>query len=80
MKVYKYHSCENIFLITDYKENIDFSDVAKKLCVDVDGLIAVKYDPFEMCYFNKDGSKALMCGNGIRCTMHYLCASLARKN
>ncbi|BDP95384.1 hypothetical protein EfmGK941_23890 [Enterococcus faecium] len=34
--------------------------------------IAVKIDPLEMIYYNKDGSRAPMCGNGIRCFARYV--------
>lgn len=72
MKVLKYHSCENTFLITNYNKKNDYSAIAKKYCSDTDGLIVFKNDPVEMLYYNKDGTRALMCGNGIRCLMHYL--------
>ena len=74
MEMYKYHSCENSFLIFEYFENIDYSSVSKKLCkeYETDGLLILKKEPLEMLVFNKDGSEAKMCGNGIRCLIHYL--------
>ena len=30
-----------------------------------------KKDPLEIFIYNKDGSEALMCGNGLRCFLHY---------
>ena len=74
MKVYKYHSCENVFLIVEYKNDIDFKNVSKKLCneLQADGLLVFKNDPMEMLVFNKDGSRAGMCGNGIRCLTNYI--------
>ena len=74
MKISKYHSCENVFLITDYKKEIDYSALALNLCDSLmaDGLIIFKNDPIEMIFYNKDGTLARMCGNGIRCLMHYL--------
>lgn len=74
MKLYKYHSCENSFLITDYKKGVNFSELAKKVCLkfNTDGLILFTNDPIELIIYNQDGSKANMCGNGIRCLMHYL--------
>ena len=74
MKLHKYHSCENYFLITDFIDNIDYDILSKRLCdkYSVDGMIFVKMDPVQMYFYNKDGSKAKMCGNGIRTLMHYL--------
>lgn len=75
MKVSKYHGCENTFLITLFYPTVNYSDVASKLCsktsYDADGLIVLKTDPIEMLVFNRDGSEASMCANGIRCLMHY---------
>lgn len=31
----------------------------------------MKKDPLEMVYYNQDGSRAPMCGNGIRCFAAY---------
>ena len=74
LKIYKYHSCENYFLIMEYIDNIEYDIVSRRLCeeYDVDGLIVVKIDPVCMFFYNKDGSEAKMCGNGIRVLMHYL--------
>ena len=74
MQVYKYHSCENSFLIMEYLPNKEFSLISQKLCDEykTDGLLVYKINPFEMLVFNKDGSEANMCGNGIRCLFNYL--------
>lgn len=76
MKFEKYHGCGNDFVITDYVEGTDYSALAVKLCdrktgVGADGLIAVKQDPIEMVFYNMDGSRAPMCGNGVRCFSRY---------
>ena len=76
MKVEKMHGCGNDFCLIDYKENTDYEKLALKLCnrktgVGSDGLIVVKRDPLEMLFYNADGSRALMCGNGIRCFALY---------
>lgn len=76
MKFLKMHGCGNDFIIADYKENIDYSNLAIKICdryvgVGADGLILVKTNPLEMIYYNSDGSRAPMCGNGIRCFALY---------
>jgi len=46
--------------------------LAREIChrtlgIGADGLIIVKEDPLEMIIYNSDGSRAPMCGNGIRC-------------
>ena len=58
----------------EYIDNIEYDIVSRRLCeeYDVDGLIVVKIDPVCMFFYNKDGSEAKMCGNGIRVLMHYL--------
>lgn len=76
MIIHKYNGCGNSFIVMDYKEGIDYSRFAAKWCgsdhFDTDGLIAVKTQPLEMIYYNKDGSRAPMCGNGIRCFACYV--------
>ena len=75
MRLSKYHCCENTFLITTYKENVNYNELAKNLCskdsFDVDGLIILNIDPIEALFYNKDGSQANMCGNGLNCLIHY---------
>ena len=41
MKIYKYHSCENSFILLEFHANIEYDKVAKALCVkyDVDGKV-----------------------------------------
>ncbi|OTP11292.1 diaminopimelate epimerase [Enterococcus sp. 10A9_DIV0425] len=76
MELHKYNGCGNDFILVDYDEATNYSQLAKKLCAvdffDTDGLIAVKTNPLEMIYYNKDGSQAPMCGNGIRCFARYV--------
>ena len=54
-----------------------YQKFAKKICninigVGADGLIVVRENPeLEMVFFNCDGSRAPMCGNGIRCFANY---------
>ncbi len=74
MRIDKYESCENVFLITTFNSDVDYSLLAINLCLkyESDGLLVFKNDPMEMLIFNKDGSEAKMCGNGIRCLVHYL--------
>lgn len=74
MKVKKYNGCGNDFVILPFEEGQDYGQVAQKLCqdFDTDGLIAVKNEPLEMIFHNRDGSRAPMCGNGIRCFSQYV--------
>lgn len=75
----KYHGLGNDFVIVDYDvvKTTDLSQLAIDICdrhtgVGADGLIAVQPQPLEMMYYNSDGSRAKMCGNGIRCFANYV--------
>ncbi len=77
MKISKYHGLGNDFIITRYDSKYDYSKLATKLCeehvsIGADGFIVLKENPLEMVFYNKDGSLAPMCGNGIRCLCHYI--------
>ena len=74
MRIDKYAACDNSFLIVMFNDEEDYNFLAKTMCskYDVDGLLVFRNDPIEMLVFNKDGSEAFMCGNGIRCLCHYL--------
>ena len=55
-----------------YQKEHDNPNFAKGICQDrVDGYMMVKTSPLEMILYNKDGSVASMCGNGIRCLIQY---------
>ena len=74
----KYHGCGNDFILVNeasFPLSI-LSDLIPKICdrhtgIGADGFIMVKSDPLEMIYYNQDGSRAPMCGNGIRCFSKY---------
>lgn len=77
MLVEKMHGCGNDFCVISYNENIDYSKLALRLCnrktgIGSDGLVVVKDKPLEMLFYNADGSRAPMCGNGIRCFSKYV--------
>lgn len=75
---YKYEASGNDFiLIEDYFE--DYQELSQRLCqehysIGADGLIVYLNNPLEMKIYNKDGSNAKMCGNGLRIFAyhHYL--------
>ncbi len=79
MKFYKYDACGNDFVIYEDSGQKDRSELAKVLCdrhsgIGADGLIAImpsqKYD-FEWDFYNCDGSRPSMCGNGTRAAAHF---------
>lgn len=74
MRLYKYCASGNDFVIFSTDKKKDRSNLAKELCnrysgVGADGMIVLlpskDYD-FEWDFYNCDGSKASMCGNGAR--------------
>jgi diaminopimelate epimerase len=74
---YKYEGCGNDFIIID--ERVDWLQLSESqiaaLCdrrfgIGADGLLSLRNHPeydFQMVYYNADGSRATMCGNGARC-------------
>ena len=79
MKFWKLQGIGNDFIAIDGRDdNInsdDYGKLAKSVChrkssVGADGLLVVKNSnvaDIEMVYYNSDGSRASMCGNGLRC-------------
>lgn len=79
----KYHGCGNNFVIIKETELSgrmtpdDYPQLAIKVCnvntgIGADGMIVVREDPaLEMVFYNCDGSRAPMCGNGIRCFANF---------
>jgi diaminopimelate epimerase len=84
----KMHGCGNDFVVFDDREGLyswdDLARLAPRLCdrrfgIGADGLIAVGLcdeADFEMRYVNADGSRAEMCGNGIRCLGKFIAEKL----
>ncbi len=76
MKFEKYHGLGNDFLITEDESIIGNSNLISSICnrytgIGADGLIVVKKQPLEMVFYNQDGTRGEMCGNGIRCFTYY---------
>jgi diaminopimelate epimerase len=81
----KMHGAGNDFIIVDNtKEHFRVTgDIINKMCdrrrsVGADGLIALKRSKNQdsgynviMEYYNSDGSRGEMCGNGLRCAAYY---------
>jgi diaminopimelate epimerase len=72
MKLEKYHGLGNDFLITLDQSFIGDRKRIISLCnrysgIGADGFIIVGTDPLEMIFYNQDGTRGEMCGNGIRC-------------
>jgi len=79
---YKMNGCGNDFILIDNRTAMISSDPGamarlvcrRKLSVGADGLIMIEaaddFD-FRWQFFNADGSRAEMCGNGARCAARY---------
>ena len=84
MNFWKLHGIGNDFIAIDGRvDNIlssEYEELAKKVChrkfsVGADGLLVVKNSKkadIEMVYYNADGSRAAMCGNGLRCFVKFV--------
>lgn len=63
----------NDFMVIDARDqSLDFSDLAKNLCAltGADGFMALDHSEiadFKLHFYNSDGSRGEMCGNGSRC-------------
>ena len=73
MKILHMSGAGNDFAVLDARgKDLDFSALAKKLCKELgaDGLLATdisKTADFRLHFYNPDGSRGEMCGNGARC-------------
>ena len=77
MKVYYMNGAGNDFMVMDGRGlNPDYSALAKKLCAmtGADGFMAVddsETADFKLHFYNSDGSRGEMCGNGSRCICRF---------
>lgn len=84
MEFWKMQGCGNDFIVIDgrfdNRDDNSYSNDALKLCarkfsIGADGFIVVKDSDdsdIKMVYYNSDGSRGEMCGNGIRCFSKYV--------
>ena len=77
MNVYYMNGAGNDFMVIDARgQSFDFSELALKLCKlsGADGFMAVDYSDkvdFKLHFYNADGSRGEMCGNGARCICRF---------
>ncbi len=77
MNVYYMNGAGNDFMVMDARGlTLDFSKLALELCklAGADGFMAVDYSDtadFKLHFYNADGSRGEMCGNGARCICRF---------
>jgi len=77
MKVYYMNGAGNDFMVIDARgQELDFEKLALKLCKlnGADGFMAVdnsEIADFKLHFYNADGSRGEMCGNGARCICRF---------
>ena len=77
MRVWHMSGAGNDFAVVDARgQALDFSPLAKRLCADLgtDGFMALDHGDdadFKLHFYNPDGSRGEMCGNGSRCICRF---------
>lgn len=78
MKIYYMNGAGNDFMVMDARENeaLDFSALAVTYCAitGADGFMAVgksETADFRLHFYNSDGTRGEMCGNGARCICRF---------
>ena len=77
MNVYYMNGAGNDFMVIDARDQVlDFEALAKEYCAlsGADGFMAVDYSDkadFKLHFYNADGSRGEMCGNGARCICRF---------
>lgn len=77
MKVFYMNGAGNDFMILDARDQVlDFQELSRRLCAltGADGFMALDHSDkadFKLHFYNSDGSRGEMCGNGARCICRY---------
>ena len=77
MNIYYMNGAGNDFMVMDARgQDLNFSALALELCklTGADGFMAVDYSEiadFRLHFYNADGSRGEMCGNGARCICRF---------
>lgn len=77
MKVWYMNGAGNDFMVIDARgQSLDFSQLALQFCkqTNADGFMAVdnsEIADFKLHFYNSDGSRGEMCGNGARCICRF---------
>ena len=77
MKIWYMNGAGNDFMVMDARDQVlDFSQLALTLCklTGADGFMAVDHSEiadFKLHFYNSDGSRGEMCGNGARCICRF---------
>ena len=77
MKIWYMNGAGNDFMVVDaHGLDLDFEKMALELCATkgADGFMAVDYSDvadFRLHFYNSDGSRGEMCGNGSRCICRF---------
>ena len=77
MNVYYMNGAGNDFMVIDARgQKLDFGSLALELCklTGADGFMAVDHSQiadFRLHFYNADGSRGEMCGNGARCICRF---------
>ena len=77
MRYYHMSGAGNDFMVVDARGlDLDYASLAKSLCalVGADGFMALDHSDtadFRLHFYNSDGSRGEMCGNGARCICRF---------
>ena len=79
MKAWYMNGAGNDFMVMDARDgSYDFEKLALELCklTGADGFMAIDHSEkadFKLHFYNSDGSRGEMCGNGARCICRFAC-------